>query len=195
MPNRRMLIRGFRYALSSGRPGPDLSWITDLVGVSGTLYPRHFPFLAGLGVKSVVDLRQEAMHDTDLLAQNGIRYLRLPTVDHHPPTLDHLAEGARWVFEETQAGRMTVAHCKEGIGRSVCVVCCALMMGGYDLAEAVSLVKSRRWGVALNPRQLLGLDEFEKTLSMDDRPQPLPTPATPRSDNGHEDVPGPGDLW
>ena len=177
MVNRRILIRGLRYVRSLGKPGPDLSWVTDLVGVSGTIHPGHIPYLAGLGVKSVVDLREEDGHDPRLLEQSGIRYLRLPTMDYHPPSLNHLIEGARWVLEEVQMERMTVVHCKEGLGRSICVVCCAFMKGGYNLAEALRLVKSRRWGVALNPRQLLGLVEFERTLSIHRRPFRAPADA------------------
>ena len=170
MPNRRMLIRSLRYPLFLGRPGPDLSWITDLVGVSGTIQPRHVPFLAKLGVRSVVDLRQEATNSPELLAENGIRYLRLPTRDHYPPSLKHMIDGARWVLDEIQAERKTVVHCKEGIGRSICVVCCALMLKGYEPTEAIRFVKSKRWGVALNSRQLAGLKEFEQSVLINRRP-------------------------
>ncbi len=164
MPNRRLLIRSLRYALSLGRPGPDLSWITDLVAVSGTLQPRHIPGLAGVGVRSIIDLREEDRDDSELLAQYGIRFLHLPTRDHFSPSQSQLLEGARWVREETQATRRTVVHCKEGVGRSVAVVCCALMLGGYIPAEAVHLVRSKRWGVALNTLQLESVREFEQQV-------------------------------
>ena len=164
MLNRRILIRCLRYAYSFGRPAPDLTWVTDLVGVSGTLHPRHFPYLASLGVSSVVDLRREAMHDAKLLTECGIRYLRLPTTDHYPPSLQHMQQGARWVVDEIRAKRKTLVHCKEGIGRSVCVVCCALMLRGHDLVRALELVKAKRWGVSLNARQIRGLEEFERTM-------------------------------
>jgi protein-tyrosine phosphatase len=160
MPNRRMLIRCLRYAPSLGRPGPDLSWITDLVGISGTLQPRHIPELAEMGVRSIIDLREEDRDDPELLAQHDIRFLHLPTRDRSSPCQKQLVEGARWVLDEVQAHRRTVVHCKEGIGRSVAVVCCALILGGDSLAGAVRLVRARRWGVALNARQMLGLKEF-----------------------------------
>jgi len=170
MPNRRLLIRSLRYALSLCRPGPDLSWITDLVGVSGTLQPRHIPALAGMGVRSIIDLCQEDRDDPELLAQHGIRFLPLPTRDHYSPSQSQLLEGARWIRDEVRAERRTVVHCKEGIGRSVAVVCCALMLRGYALAEAVRLVRSRRWGVALNARQTWGLKEFAQRLVITQRP-------------------------
>ena len=174
MPNRRTLIRCLKYTLSFGRPGPDLSWVTDLVGVSGTIQPCHIPYLSKLGVKSIIDLRQEDADDPEALAEHGIRYLHLPTVDHYPPSLKHLIDGARWVLDEVQAGRRTVVHCKEGIGRSICVVCCALMIDGYDLTEAIRLVKSRRWGVALNSRQMSGIGGFERAVLRSRRPFRFP---------------------
>ena len=162
MPNRRLLIRCLRYALTLGRPGPDLSWVTDLVGVSGTLQPRHIPGLAEMGVRSIIDLREEGRDDPVLLAQHDIRFLHLPSRDHSSPSQEQLVEGARWVLGEVQAQRKTVIHCKEGIGRSVAVVCCSLMMGGHSMAEAVRLVRATRWGVALNAHQMLGLKEFSQ---------------------------------
>ena len=164
MPNRRLLIRCLRYARCLGRPGPDLSWITDLVAVSGTLQSRHIPGLAGMGVRSIIDLREEDWDDSELLARYGIRFLHLPTRDHFPPSQSHLLEGARWVLEEMQATRRTVVHCKEGIGRSVAVVCCALMLAGYVPAEAARLVRSKRWGVALNTLQRESVREFEQQV-------------------------------
>ena len=57
-----------------------------------------------------------------------------------------------------------MVHCKEGIGRSVVLSGCVLMRMGYDLAGAVAFLKSRRWGVALNARQMAGLEEFQRGL-------------------------------
>ena len=169
MPNRRLFVRSLRYVLSLGRPSPDLSWITDPVGISGTLQPRHIPGLAEMGVRSIIDLREEDRDDPELLARHDIRFLYLPTRDHFSPSQKQLVEGARWVLNEVQAQRRIVVHCTEGIGRSVAVVCCALMMGGYSLAGAVRLVRARRWGVALNARQMLGLKEFAQWTEFEPR--------------------------
>ena len=183
MPNRRLLIRCLRYALSLGRPGPDLSWVTDLVGISGTLQPRHIPGLAEMGVRSIIDLREEGRDDPVLLAQHNIRFLHLPSRDRSAPSQQQLVEGARWVLGEVQAQRRTVIHCKEGIGRSVAVVCCSLMMGGYSLAEAVRLVRATRWGVALNARQMLGLKEFAQRTEFAQRVVIKQRPFQPAADH------------
>ena len=164
MPNRRVIIRSLNYVLSLGRPGPDLSWITDLVAVSGTVHPLHYPQLANMGFESVVDLRAEGKGDSEQLARHGMRFLHLPTEDHTSPTQLHLEEGARWVLAEMRAGRKTLVHCKEGLGRSIGVICCALIFRGHRVSEAVRLVKAKRWGVALNGQQMRGLRDFEQRL-------------------------------
>ncbi len=162
--NRRASIRVLRYVGSFGRPGPDLSWITNLLGVSGTLHPRHIAELASMGVRSIIDLREEDKDDSELLAQYGIRFLHLPSRDHCSPSQSQLLEGAWWVRKEMQARQKTVVHCKEGIGRSVAVACCALMLEGYIPAEAVHLVRSKRWGFALNASQMSAIMEFARRM-------------------------------
>ena len=170
MPNRRLLIRSLKYALSLGRPGPDLSWITDLVGVSGTLLPHHIPALARTGVRSIIDLREEDMDDPDLMAEHGIRLLHLPTKDRYSPSQSQLLKGALWIRDEVRAERRTLVHCKEGIGRSVAIVCCSLMLGNIAPDKAVHFVRSKRWGVALNDRQMWGLKRFSQRVVANQRP-------------------------
>ncbi len=164
LPNRRVIVRSLRYILSLGRPGPDLSWITDQLAVSGTVQPLHYPLLANIGIKSVVDLREEDKGDPQAMARQGMRFLHLPTRDHTSPTQSQLKEGSRWVVAEMRAGRKTLVHCKEGLGRSIAVICCAFIIRGHRLREAIRLVEARRWGVALNGHQMRGLRDFERQL-------------------------------
>jgi protein-tyrosine phosphatase len=117
-----------------------------------------------MGVRSIIDLREEDKDDSELLAQYGIRFLHLPSRDHCSPSQSQLLEGAWWVRKEMQARQKTVVHCKEGIGRSVAVACCALMLEGYIPAEAVHLVRSKRWGFALNASQMSAIMEFARRM-------------------------------
>lgn len=164
MANWRLFVRSFRYVMSMGSPGPDLSWITDLVGVSGTLQPRHIPALADMEVRSIIDLREEGKDDPELLAKHGIRMLHLPTTDKYSPSQSSLLAGAQWIHNEVQFKRKTVVHCKEGVGRSISVLCCALMLDGFSLEAAINLSRNKRWGVALNKHQISGLREFVTRL-------------------------------
>ncbi len=128
------------------------------------MHPRHIAELARMGVSAVADLREEGRDSPRMLAQHGIRFLHLPARDHFPPSPEQLEQGVRWVLNELQAGRRTLVHCKEGIGRSVVAVCCVLMVDGFEPGQALSLVKSRRWGVALNASQMSAIMQFAQRM-------------------------------
>ena len=170
MPNRRLLIRLFRKLVPDGRHLPDLSWITPELSISGTLHPRHFESLLQTGIGAIVDLREEGKDDEELLGCYGIRLLHLPVPDHWPPSQAQLVAGTQWVADRRAEGRKALIHCKEGIGRSVVLACCVLMHEGQDLASALRLVKARRWGVALNRRQVEGLEQFAQLTKPSPRP-------------------------
>ncbi len=164
MLNRRLLIRLFRSLAPDSRHLPDLSWITPGLSISGTLHSRHFERLFQLGIGAIVDLREEGKDDEELLGCYGTRLLHLPVRDHWPPSQAQLVAGTQWVANQRADGRKALIHCKEGIGRSVVLACCILMHEGHDLASALRLVKARRWGVALNRRQVEGLEQFAQLI-------------------------------
>ncbi|MFQ5849734.1 MAG: dual specificity protein phosphatase family protein [Candidatus Binatia bacterium] len=160
------MIRAFQFIISLGKPPPDVSWITSTLAVGGSPVPRQFAGLAQIGIQAVVDLREEARDDEGLLVEHGIRLLHLPVRDHWPPSQSQLLHGTDWVLGQLAAGRKTLLHCKNGVGRSIVLGCCVLMRQGYDLARAVHLVKARRWGVALNRRQMSALKQFGASLNV-----------------------------
>ena len=172
MPSRRTPIRAWRYARALGKPRPDMAWVTDDLAVSGSLRPRHFPHLSALGVTAVVDVRQESSDDPDLLARHGISFLHLPVRNLYPPTQEQLDRGTQWVLEHLGEGGKVLAHCKDGIGRSVTLTACVLMARGHDLESAVSLIRSVRWGVALRRGQHEALREFQRNLCRSSRSGP-----------------------
>lgn len=160
MSKRRLLVKQVRSLLPWARRLPDLSWITSGMSVSGTLHPRHFEALREIGVRAVVDLRQEDKDDEELLGTFGIRLLHLPAPDHFAPTQEQLATGSEWVAEQLSNGRRTLIHCREGIGRSVVLACCVLTRQGHDLAYTLHLTRKRRWGTALSAPQLDAIEQF-----------------------------------
>ena len=172
LPSRRVLIRAFGYVTTLGRPGPDLSWINPWLAISAALQPRHIQEAAQMGVRAIVDLREEGKDDEGLLTRHGIRFLHLPTPNYWPLSLAQLVQGTDWVLSQLAAGQKTLVHCQEGVGRSVVLACCVLMRQGHDLLGALGLVRARRWGVALNARQMAGLEEFARFLGVH-RPTPF----------------------
>ena len=165
MPNRRIFVRGWQYLKAAGRPGPDLSWITDRLAVSGTVRPSDYDWLAQRHVEALLDLREEDRGDPELLGQRGIDFLHIPVKDHFPPSQEQLDEGSQWVLQQLEAGRRTVVHCKEGIGRSIALACCVLMRTGYPLWDALALLARKRWGVALNAVQMQALYEYDRRMN------------------------------
>ena len=156
----RRLIRIFHSLSLKSRSAPDLSWITSTLSISGTLQSRHFRRLKQLQIGAIVDLREEAKDDEDLLSTFGIRLLHLPVLDHLPPSQAQLAQGTQWVSKQVADGRKVLIHCREGIGRSVVLACCVLMINGQERTSALRLVEARRRGVALSRSQAESIEQF-----------------------------------
>ena len=180
MPSRRLLIRPFQLLTPQGRRLPDISWITPTLSVGGTLRPRHIGELARMGIGAIVDLREEAEDDPDLLAHHGIRLLHLPVRDHWPPSQTQLREGTTWVVMQLAIGHKVLIHCREGVGRSVVLACCVLMQRGDSLAGALRLVKARRWGVHPRKRQRESLEQYYAQLDRTSGPA-APPDSPPRA--------------
>src|SRR4051794_3248099 len=84
----RLVARIHEYA-SDLAPGTlNLSWITDLLAVGGSYRVADIRRLADLGVRAVIDAREEASDDEEALARYGIELLRLPTPDRYALSLD-----------------------------------------------------------------------------------------------------------
>src|SRR6478672_10996049 len=66
----------------------NLSWVTDSLAVGGAFSSREVPRLRASGVTAVLDLREEASDDPELLARHGIEFLNLPIPDHQPPSVE-----------------------------------------------------------------------------------------------------------
>jgi protein tyrosine phosphatase (PTP) superfamily phosphohydrolase (DUF442 family) len=88
----------------------NLSWITDSLAVGGSFRPRDVRRLRAQGVTAVLDLREEASDDAELLTRHGIQFLRLPTPDAHPPSQPDFERGVEWVLDQQAAGNKVFVH-------------------------------------------------------------------------------------
>jgi hypothetical protein len=168
MPTRRTPILIRRYVASRGNPPPDLDFITDRLAVGGELRSdRQISALPGLGITAVVDMRSESLDNVAELDRLGIHYLRLPTPDWRPSTLEDLETGSDWVLHELEiAGDSKVLiHCQHGMGRSVILAGAVLLKMGYDWREALGLIKSKRWGAGPLAGQIAALAELAEKRS------------------------------
>ncbi|KAA2242112.1 protein-tyrosine phosphatase family protein [Salinarimonas soli] len=133
---------------------PNLTFITDHLAVGGSFPPERAAHLAdALAIRAVVDLRDEACDDPELLRGQGLAFLHLPTRDHHAVSQAMLDEGAAFAGRHLERGERVLIHCEHGIGRSATLALCVLVGRGHDPLEAIGLAKDRRALVSPSPAQ------------------------------------------
>ena len=137
-----------------------LSWITPTLAVGGRVATAELRRLrSDQAVSAVVDLRSETCDDVDILRQQGIDFLHLPTDDHAAVTSDMLDMGVAFVSRHLAEGR-TLIHCEHGIGRSATLALAVLVAHGSTPLDAVTLAKDRRECVSPSPAQYDGWREW-----------------------------------
>jgi protein-tyrosine phosphatase len=72
------------------------------------------------------------------------RYLHLPTVDDHAPTLDQLRTGAEFIAQEAAAGGAVYVHCGSGVGRAATMAAAYLISTGLTAGQAWSSIRAVR---------------------------------------------------
>jgi hypothetical protein len=147
----------------TGAPIRRVSQITPQLHVGGQYRRRGWPRLAARGLTAVVDVRVE-FDDNDA----GIappRYLYLPTVDDHPPTLEQLRAGAAFIAEEVGRGGGVYVHCGAGVGRAPTVAAAYLVSAGLTPDQAWACIGRVRPFVRPRPGQVAQVERFARELS------------------------------
>ncbi|GCE13828.1 protein-tyrosine phosphatase family protein [Tengunoibacter tsumagoiensis] len=163
---------GEKIAQALHLPLPDklnMSWITPDLAVGGRIRPEDIPALGLSGITHVIDTRSEYCDDEQALANERIKLLYLPTPDTFPLSIAQLHEGAKWANEQIANGGRVLIHCEHGVGRSVLLTCSTLVQQGMSASDALTLVMQKRWQAAPNQRQVVRLEEFESSLSAEDK--------------------------
>lgn len=143
---------------------PNADAVTPQLVVGGFIDAHDWRQLVDQGVSVVVSLQAER-HDEEVFgALQPAGYLRLPTLDHTPPTLAQLRMGAAFIDEAIKAGKTVLVHCHAGIGRSTLLCTCYLVYAGMDVDEAWQTVITKRTIAFLNPRQEAVLREFAEVI-------------------------------
>jgi protein-tyrosine phosphatase len=141
--------------------------ITPQLAVGGSFRNGQIGQLQQRGVTAVVDCRQEAEDDVSALAKAGMAFLHLPAPDRYAMRDDQLREGVGWVLDHVRTGGRAYLHCEHGVGRGPLLAAAVLVAQGYSAADALHLVRSRRWQAMPNDRQLEALDAFERQWRAD----------------------------
>ncbi len=120
--------------LTTGAPTRHYSQILPHLHVGGQHNGRGLSILQKRGITALVSMRGE-MDDRE----RGIaltRYLHVPTVDNHAPTLEQLKAGVTFIREEIEKGGAVYIHCWEGVGRAPTMAAAYLVSTGMSPSEA-----------------------------------------------------------
>jgi len=135
-----------------------VSQITPQLHVGGQYRRRGWKRMAARGITAVVNMRIE-WDDNDY----GIapaRYLYLPTVDDHAPTLEQLDEGVAFIAEEIAQGGGAYIHCGAGIGRAATMAAAYFVHTGMTPAEAWKRLREVRPFIKPTAVQIEQLERF-----------------------------------
>jgi atypical dual specificity phosphatase len=78
-------------------------------------------------VRATVNLCEEWRSSPQLYRKFDIKELHLPTLDHHPPTLESIERACEFIDEQLAQHVSVYVHCKAGRSRSAIVVLCYLV--------------------------------------------------------------------
>ena len=152
--------------MGASLPFRRLTHITNYIYLGGQISLRGWRTLEKWGVKALVNMRIE--WDDRKLGIHTPYYLWLPTIDGTPPTVEQLARGAKFIHEQTSAGRPVYVHCAAGLGRSPTQVIAYLMTRGYHTPDAIDFVEARRPFITLSAKQKLRLEEFAEYIDQEE---------------------------
>lgn len=158
----RFVRKGFARVIEFTPTRINLSWITDNLAVGGAFHQPDIARLRRMGIRAIVDCREEAADDQEELRRCGIAYLRLATPDAHGLSRGALDLGVGWVLKRLRRGEKVYIHCAHGVGRGPLLACCVLVADGRTAEDALKFIKARRWQASPNAEQITALVEWSQ---------------------------------
>ncbi len=144
--------------IASGAPIRRVSEITPQLHVGGQYRRRGWPRLESRGITAVVNMRVEV--DDVRLGIAPERYLYLPVVDDHAPSLEQLREGVDFVTDEIARGGSVYIHCGSGIGRAATMAAAYLISTGLTKEEAWASIRLVRPFIRPTTAQVEQIERF-----------------------------------
>ncbi len=117
-----------------GAPTEHFTRVTPQLHVGGQYSHKGWAILARRGVTAAVSMRGE--YDDRGEGFLPPRYLHLPTVDNHAPSLDQLEQGIAFIRDELARGGQIYIHCWEGVGRGPTMLAAYFVSTGLKPSEA-----------------------------------------------------------
>lgn len=142
-----------------------VSQITPQLHVGGQYRRRGWPRLAARGITAVVNMRIEFDNNDAGIAPP--RYLYLPTIDDHAPTLEQLRAGAAFMAEEIGRGGGVYVHCGSGIGRAPTMAAAYLVATGMTPDQAWARIRTVRPFIRPKSAQVAQVKRFAAQRTVD----------------------------
>ncbi len=141
-------------ALGAAAPAADLSGVGNFHQINDRLYrgaqptPEGFRQIAGMGVKTVIDLRESgsrAEAEKRLVEGDGMRYINIPFSGLSAPS-DRQVSEVLAILNNPASGPVFV-HCRRGADRTGTVVACYRVFYGHWKNRA-ALAEAKQDGMA-----------------------------------------------
>lgn len=132
--------------MTCGKIAPmNFSRITDSLFIGDTPSVADYDQLRDLGVRLIINMRFEKPPAPDL-HRPPLKLLWLPSVDNPLFVIPiyFLMRGVRAALETMKTGGKVYTHCAKGRHRGVAMGAAILIAMGYELEQAMELIKTQR---------------------------------------------------